>query len=147
MKKIIAAVVASLALLGGAVASASADGVPVSADCKRVAAADRTLCHRVELQHAYGRSFDGTRNGAMVVPSGKKLVHEITHAGLSKRGMHDGLVQEADAYRFNVTAVPVDMDAIVRTCGSTDGAWAVQFVDADGKPGGVKLTYKHVICA
>ncbi len=146
MKKIISAVVASLALLGSAVASASADGVPPSADCKRVATADRTLCHRVELQHPYGRSFDGTRNGALIVPPGKKLVHEITHAGLSKRGMHDGLVQETDAYRFNVTAVPVDTDAIVRTCGNADGAWVVQFIDADGKPGGVQLTYKHVIC-
>ena len=67
-------------------------------------------------------------------------------AGYNRGTMHDLLADAASDYRLNVTAVPVDTDAIVRTCGNSDGAWVVQFIDADGKPGGVKLTYKHVIC-
>lgn len=147
MKKIIPASLATV--LGGLVFlfAPTADAATPTGDCARVATADRTLCHKVQLQHPYGRSFDGTRFGAWSNPSGKAIVHEITHSGYTKREMHDELAGEAQQYRLTVTAVPVNVDSIVTQCGNTDGYWAVQFVDADGRPGGTKLTYKHIVCA
>lgn len=147
IKKTFAVAFAGILAGVGILFAPTADAAAKPDDCHRVATADRTLCRLVQLQHPYGRSFDGTRYGAWSNPSGKALVKEITHSGYTKREMHDELAGEASQYRLTVTAVPVDMDAIKRTCGNTDGYWAVQFVDADGKPGGTKLTYKHVVCA
>lgn len=130
----------------GVLFAPSAGATATPDDCNRVASADHTLCERVKLQHPYGRSFDGTRFGAWSDPDGKALVRGITHSGESASDMHDELTGEAAEYRYNVTAVPVDMDAVKRTCGDTRGYWAVSFVDADGKPGGTQLTYKHVVC-
>lgn len=113
-------------------------------DCQRVATADRTLCHRVQLQHPYGAAYG---DGGWSAPNGRALVREITRQGWTKREMHDALKGEASNYRLWVTAVPVNMDDIVRKCGNTDGRWVVSFRDEDGKPGGVKLTLKRIICA
>jgi hypothetical protein len=143
---LVAAVSMSAAAVIAGTTVASAQPSARANDCTRVATADRTLCRKVQLQHPYGRTFDGKRQGAWTDPSGKVLVHRITHGGYTKRQMHDQLAAEASDYQFNVTAVPVSMDAIVQECGDTKGAWAVSFVDADGKPGGTQLTYKRVIC-
>jgi hypothetical protein len=116
-----------------------------SADCKIVAAADRALCLDVQRQHAYGWVND---DGAQILnPNGRALVHEITHDGMSKTQMHRALKATAAEYRDHVTAVKVNMDAIVRVCGNTDGRWIISFVDEDGMPGGLKLTRKTVDCA
>lgn len=147
MKKIIVPAVATILAGFAFLFAPTADAAAKPDDCLRVAKADRTLCRRVQLQHPYGRTFDGSRYGAWSDPSGKALVKEITHSGYTKREMHDELVGEASDYRFNVTAVPVDVDVIKSECGNTDGMWAVSFVDADGKPGGTKLTYVRVVCA
>lgn len=147
MIKRITTALAAIALLLGVAYVPTALGATTPDDCTRVATADRTLCRKVQLQHAYGRTYDGKRQGAWTNPSGKTLVHRITHGGFTKRQMHEQLAAEASDYRFNVTAVPVDMDNITWHCGNTDGQVVLSFVDADGKPGGTKLTYLHFDCA
>lgn len=112
-------------------------------DCKRVAAADRPVCRKVQGQHPYGASVLGKDWSA---PNGRVLVHEITHQGYTKGEMGDALRAEARNYRMWVTHVPIDMDYLRRTCGS-DGRVIVQFKDEDGKPGGVKLTQRFIECA
>lgn len=144
-KRIIAALTAAVSL--SALTVTVAAGASTPDDCTRVATVDRTLCQKVKLQHPYGRTYDGKRQGAWTDPSGKTLVHTITHSGYTKTQMHEQLTAEASDYHLNVTAVPADMDAIVRQCGNSDGMWALSFVDADGKPGGTKLTYKRIVCA
>lgn|SRR5574341_243765 len=115
-------------------------------DCKIVAAADRALCKRVQTFHAYGAWY-GTPEAYWSVPSGITNVHELTHDGMTKAEMHAALARYAAEYREWVTAVPVNMDAMVRKCGNTDGRWVVEYHDEDGRPGGLKLTYAHVVCA
>lgn len=137
--------IAAAALLIG-VAVPVAVGASSNNDCNRVASADRTLCRKVQLQHSYGRTFDGHREGAWTEPSGKTLVHQITHSGYTQRQMHDALVAEAKSYQLNVTAVPVSVDAIGQQCGTAGGQWVISLVDADGRPGGTQLTWKRVAC-
>lgn len=144
-RTILVTAVSAAALVAGTVtASAQASSTPN--DCSRVATADHLLCLRVQLQHSYGRTFDGKVENAWTEPSGKKIVHRITHSGYSKRQMHDQLVFEADEYKYNVTAIPVNMDNIDWQCDSTDGKIVLSLVDVDGKPGGTKLTYLHFEC-
>lgn len=138
---------AAVALLLGLAYAPAALGASTPDDCTRVAAADRTLCQKVKLQHPYGRTYDGKRQNAWSNPSGKTIVHTITHSGYTKHQMHEQLVSEASDYTLNVTAVPVNMDNIAWQCGNTDGQVVLSFVDADGKPGGTKLTYLHFVCA
>jgi hypothetical protein len=143
-KKITAAfagTVAGLALLFVPSVSATTQATD---DCLRVAEADRPLCARVKAQHAYGASFG---SGGWTEPNGRVLVHDITHQGYTKAEMRDALKAEALSYRTWVTAVQVNMDAIVDFCGNTDGQWVISFRDADGKPGGVKMTKKRLVCA
>lgn len=124
--------------------TATATAAPAHrSDCALVATADRTLCQRVSLQHAYGAAYG---DGGWSSPNGKVLVHEVTHQGYTRQEMHDALVGEAHDYRMWVTAVPVNMDEIIRKCGNTDGQWVVRFKDEDGKPGGRKLTQKFIDC-
>jgi hypothetical protein len=136
-----------LALFG---ITASADASPAkhshTSDCKRVAARDYALCRRVQLQHAYGVvNPDGS---SVSTPNGRVIVHEITHDGLpTDAEMRAGLQGAALDYRAAVTAVTVNMDAMVRKCGNPDGRWVVQYRDEDGKPGGVTLTLKRIVCA
>jgi hypothetical protein len=88
-----------------------------------------------QLPYAYA-----TDSGLNQVVSGRKLVREITHQGLTKREMHSYLVGEANAYlRHVVTArsVVLDMDSLRKHHG-TDAEFVVGFEDADGKPGGAK---------
>lgn len=144
-KRIIAALTAAVSL--SALTVTVAAGASTPDDCTRVATADRTLCQKVKLQNPYGRTYDGKRQGAWTDPSGKTLVHRITHSGYTKRQMHEQLAGEASDYKLNVTAVPVNMDNITWQCGNTDGQVVLSFVDADGKPGGTKLTYLHFDCA
>lgn len=118
--------------------SAEATGKPD--DCRIVAAADRTLCARVKLQHPYGAAYG---DGGWGSPSGKVIVHEITHQGLTKGEMHDYLMAEADDYRLWVTGVPVNMDEITRKCGDHNGRWVVDFV----KRSGTYMTRKLVVCS
>lgn len=143
MRKIIAAAFAGITLAAAALWAPTAEATDTaSADCRRVATADRTLCHRVELQHPYGASYG---DGGWTAPNGKAIVHEITHQGLTKTEMHDYLIAEAGNYRQWVTAVPVNMDEITRKCGKPAdhaGAWVVSFV----KLSGVWATRKHVVC-
>lgn len=146
-KRMILATAASVAALVAGTVTASAQASTTKPnDCNRVATADHLLCLKVQLQHPYGRSFDGKRENAWTEPSGKKIVYTITHSGYTKQQMHDSLKLEADEYKYNVTDVPVSMDAITFECGDTNGQWVVSFVDADGKPGGTQLTYKHIVC-
>lgn len=143
LKMAFAGITAGMLALFGITAQADAtDTLP--ADCHRVATADRTLCHRVYLQHPYGAAYG---SGGWSAPNGKALVREITHQGYTKAEMHDALVAEASNYRLWVTAVPVNMDDIKLKCGSKGGAWVIDLRDEDGKPGGVKLTRKRVVCA
>lgn len=148
--KAFAGITAGLVALFTATATASGatQGNPLPADCKRVAVADQTLCHKVYLQHPFGAAYgSGDNISGWSNPSGKVIVKEVTHDGLTKREIHDGLVANADEYRLWVTGVPVNMDSIVRKCGNTDGQWVIRFHDEDGKPGGRKLTYKYIDCA
>lgn len=117
-----------------------------ASDCERVAKADRKLCTQVQAQHSYG-SYSGDQHAYWTVPSGRVIVHELTHDGRSKAEMRVTLVGYAQEYREYVTAVQVNMDAMVRKCGNTDGRWIVSYRDEDGKPGGTKLTYKRIVCA
>lgn len=134
-------------------ATTSAEGAQRPAhrpDCSLVAKADRSLCGRVQRQHAYGAFLSTdprTEVSGWSAPNGRALVHEITHQGLTKTEMHSYLTGEAATYREWVTAVPVNMDAIVRKCGNTDGEWIVRFQDEDGKPGGRKQTRRFIRCA
>lgn len=115
-------------------------------DCNIVAAADRALCKKVQTFHPYGAWY-GTNAAYWTVPSGIVNVHELTHDGLTKFEMHAQLEGYAVEYREWVTAVPVDMDAIYKKCHNTDGRWIVSYHDEDGRPGGLKLTYKRIVCA
>jgi hypothetical protein len=146
-RTILVTAVSVATIVAGAVAIPAQASTSKASDCSRVATADHLLCLKVQLQHPYGRTFDGKRQGAWTEPNGKKIVHRITHGGYTKRQMHDQLKLEADEYRYNVTAVPVSVDAIKTTCGDTNGSWVISLVDADGKPGGTQLTYKRVTCS
>lgn len=116
---------------------------PQPADhCKRVARADRALCHQVQRQHPYGHVG---ATSSWSVPSGRAIVRDITHSGLTKTDMHYALKAEAASYRANVTHVRVNMDAVLKRCGS-DGQMIVRLVDEDGKPDGRKLTEKVIDC-
>lgn len=121
-------------------------------DCKIVAPADRALCKRVQTFHSYG-SYDGNQHAYWSVDSGTVNVHELTHDGLTKAEMHAALVGYSREYAAYVTAVPVNMDSMVRKCGNTDGRWVVSYRDEDGKPQqgpkdpNTKLTYKRIVCA
>lgn len=127
-------------------ATASAEGAPQHrSDCSRVAKADQPLCRVILGQQAYGWvNPDGSE---IITPRGRVLIRELTHDGLTYREMHHGVVSINREYRLHVTAVPVNMNSIVKKCGNTDGQWVVSFVDEDGKPGGVKLTKKVIDCA
>lgn len=117
-----------------------------ASDCRLVAEADRKLCAQVQAQHSYG-AYYGDPHAYWSNPNGRALVHELTHDGMSKGAMHTALVGYAREYREWVTAVPVNMDAMVKRCGNTDGQWVVSYRDEDGKPGGLKLTYARIVCA
>lgn len=119
-----------------------------AADCRVFPAGSwQRLCRQVQLQHPYGATFDGQSAGAWSEPNGYAIVHEITHQGWTMPEMKGNLKGEADSYKTWVTGVTVNMNHIVEVCGNTDGQWAVQFIDEDGKPGGRKLTWKHIVCA
>ncbi len=145
LKKITAAVVAigaGLSLLIAPTAHSAAE----PDDCQLVARTDVKLCRTVQAQHAYG-AINDNGHGAWSAPNGRALVREITHQGLSKAEMRNYLQGEARNYRRHVTAVPVNMDTIVKRCGNTDGYWKVQLIDEDNKPGGRKLTIRTIVCA
>lgn len=122
----------------------SADAAPAG-DCHRVAAADRTLCRSVQAQHSYGWT-DSKGNPQTWVPSGKVVVREITHQGLTKAEMRDYLKAADSNFRGHVTQIKINSDAVLKRCGS-DGTGAVTFVDEDGKPGGRKYTWARIVCA
>lgn len=117
-----------------------------ASDCKRVAEADRALCRQVQAQHSYG-AYYGDPNAYWSVPAGPVIVHELTHQGYTHAEMRAALHGYAAEYRKWVTAVPVNMDVMVKRCGNTDGQWVVSYRDEDGKPGGLKLTYARIVCA
>lgn len=133
----------------------SADAAPVTAptaatiapvsDCYRVAPADRNLCRTVRAQHPYGWT-DSKGNPQTWVPSGKVVVREITHQGLTKAEMRDYLKAADSNFRGHVTQIKINSDAVLKRCGS-DGTAAVSFVDEDGKPGGRKYIWTRIICA
>ena len=151
MRKIIAAIGAALTAVALLHAAGNATATPAN-DCDRVAAADRKLCKQVQRQHSYG-SYYGDQHAYWSNPNGRVLVHELTHDGMSKAAMHTALVGYAAEYRDYVTAVPANMDAMVRKCGNTDGQWVVSYKDEDGKPQqgpkdpNTKLTYSRIVCA
>lgn len=145
MRKIIAAIGAALTAVAFLHAAGNATAAP-KADCDRVAAADHRLCLSVRAQHSYG-AYYGDNAAYWSTDNGKVRVHELTHSGLTKAEMHAGLVGYAREYREYVTAVTVNMDAMVKKCGNTDGQWVVSYRDEDGRPGGTKLTYKRIVCA
>lgn len=117
-----------------------------ASDCRLVAKADRKLCAQVQAQHSYG-AYYGNPHAYWSVPSGRVIVHELTHQGYTHEEMRAALRGYAREYREYVTHVTVNMDAMVKKCGNTDGQWVVSYRDEDGKPGGTKLTYKRVVCA
>lgn len=131
----------------------SADAAPIAAphnhatDCRAFTASYQPLCRRVQLQHPYGATMDGQREGAWTEPNGYAIVHKITHSGWTAAEMQRLLKAEASDYETWVTGVRSNMDWITSTCGNTDGMIVLQFVDADGRPGGTKLTWRHVVCA
>ncbi len=142
-----AGITAGLLTLFGVNAQASTPRAHSHAtDCKIVAAADRALCKKVQTFHSYG-SYTGNPYAYWSVDSGIINVHELTHDGLTKAEMHAALKGYEREYREYVTAVPVNMDAMVKKCGNTDGYWVVSYRDEDGRPGGTKLTYKRIVCA
>lgn len=122
----------------------SAEASP-KGDCARVAAVDRAVCRGVQGQHAFGWT-DERGNPENWTPSGRVVVREITHQGYSKAEMRDALRAAARDYRDYVTQIKIDADMIMELCGS-DGLGAVTFVDEDGKPGGRKYMWKHIVCA
>jgi hypothetical protein len=124
----------------------SASGASGADDCARVAPADRKLCGMVKRQHSYG-AYYGDPHAYWSVPDGRTLVHELTHQGMTKAEMHAGLRGMAKEYQEYVTHVTVNMDALVKKCGNTDGQWVIGYRDEDGRPGGTKLTYKRIVCA
>jgi hypothetical protein len=138
-----AGITAGMIALFGATAQAST--AKVTGDCARVAKADRKLCTAILRHHSYGAVLPG--GGSTFTPNGRALVHELTHQGLTKTELHAGLRAIDADYRANVTAVPVNMDALVRKCGNTDGRYVVSYQDADGHPGGLKLTHVVAQCA
>lgn len=138
MKKIIAAFAGVVAGVGLLLAP-SAEAAPRPDDCRLVGKADRSLCQTVKRQVAYAYV---TKGGNLVsVPNGRALVkYEVTHAGLSKREMHEYLKGYAFDYAKHVTrarSVAVDLGSLRKAYGS-DAEFAVGFEDADGKPGGAK---------
>lgn len=145
-KKITAAFVGLATGLASLLLASSGQASAKGGDCDRVASADRSVCRSVLGQHAYGWT-DRNGNPMNWVVSGKVLVREITHQGLSKPEMGDALRAEARSYRDHVTAVKFNTDWMRKVCGNTDGMGAVTFVDEDGKPGGRKYTWARIICA
>ena len=126
----------------------SADAAPTAApaaDCDRVAVADRNLCRTVRAQHAYGWT-DSEGNPQTWVPSGKVVVREITHQGLTKAEMRDYLKAADSNFRDHVTHIKINSDAVLKRCGS-DGMAATTFVDEDGRPGGKKYIWTRIVCA
>lgn len=138
MKTIIAAI-AGVLTGAGLLFAPTAEAAPKPDDCRIVAKADRSLCRTVKAQVAYAYV---TKGGNLVyVPNGRALVkHEVTHAGLTKRGMHAYLKGYAFDYAKHVTharSVAVDLGSLRKAYGS-DAEFAVGFEDVDGKPGGAK---------
>lgn len=114
-----------------------AQGAGKPDDCNRVAKADRSLCRMVQGQFPYAYVTDG---GLNQIVSGRKLVREITHQGLTRGEMRSALRGEAAAYRKHATgtqAIVVDLGALRKHEG-TDAVYTVGFEDRDGKPGGAK---------
>jgi hypothetical protein len=101
----------TLAFVGAfALLAPSAQSAPSKADdCLRVAKVDRPLCRMVQGQFPYAYATEG---GLNYVVSGRKLVREITHQGLTKVEMRSYLRGEAAAYRQHATgteAVVLDL--------------------------------------
>lgn len=117
-------------------ASIPATAAPKPDDCNRTAKADRALCQRVKAQHPYAYA---TPSLMVYTPSGRALVHEITHQGLTHREIHSALTGEASNYRAHTKGrtVLLDMASVLRHHGS-DAQVTVGFTDADGRPGGTK---------
>lgn len=146
MRKIIGLIGATLTAVALLHSSSNATAVPAN-DCDRVTVADRKLCKSVQGQHSYGAYYFNDFDATWSTPNGRVLVREITHDGLTKAEMHAALVAYAAEYREYVTHVTVNMDAMVKKCGNTDGQWVTSYVDEDGRDGGTKLTYRRIVCA
>lgn len=89
-----------------------AQGAGKPDDCNRVAKADRSLCRMVQGQFPYAYATEG---GINYVVSGRKLVREITHQGLTETEMRSYLRGEAAAYRLHATgteAVVLDLRSL-----------------------------------
>lgn len=130
-------IIAGFGLLLG-LTSTGAGAAPQPDDCNRVAKSDRALCQQVKGQFPYAYVTRGG-NVAQVV-SGKVLVREITHQGLTKGEMHSYLTGEATQYRRYATgsqSVVINL-ASLRNAYGTDAQYDVGFHDVDGKPGGKK---------
>jgi hypothetical protein len=101
------------ALVGAfALVAPSAQGAGKPDDCTRVAKADQPLCRTVQGQFPYAYATEG---GINYVVSGRKLVKEITHQGLTKGEMRSYLRGEAAAYREHATgtqAVVLDLRSL-----------------------------------
>lgn len=116
--------------------------VKASGDCKLVAYQDRTVCREVKAQRAFGWTDDNGDPQNWII-AGPKLVHEITHSGLSKAEMGDALRGARRDYRAYVTNVTFNVDEIARRCGYHGGDGEVREVrGADGN----LYTWKLVTC-
>lgn len=102
----------------------------------------RALCRAVSKQHAYGYT-DNEGNPQNWVPSGRTLVHEITHQGYTQAEMTDALIGADETYRGYVTEVTFNVDAIARECGHHRGAGEVLEVKGTD---GHRYTWKHTVC-
>ena len=112
-----------------------------SADCQRTARADWKLCEQVRAQRAYGWTNSiGTPTNWVV--KGTTLVHEITHQGLTKAEMHSYLTGQHNTYRYYVTNVSFNVDAIAKKCGHRGGSGNV----AEVAQGGRSYTFRLVAC-
>lgn len=119
----------------------TAEGATSHSDCDRVAGKDRAVCRQVLAQHAYGwTNAVGDPQNWMV--KGRLLVRDITHQGYSKAEMGDALRAEHKNYRRYVTNVSFNLDALVKKCGHTYGAYGVQYIEQDGR----LYTWKQIIC-
>lgn len=111
-------------------------------DCALVSPADYAVCADVRKQRAFGWTDENGEPQNWII-AGPKLVHEITHSGLSKAEMGDALRGARRDYRAYVTHVSFNVDEIAKACGHKHGVGEVSQVR--GKDGHA-YTWKLIAC-
>lgn len=136
MRKIVTTVAVAVLSLVGATAYTG----PARHGCDLVRTDDRPLCRQVAAQKPYGWITDA--DAIRTKPSGRALVATITGRHFTALVARKALSAEAASYRAHVSAVPADL----RTLRSTDCWIETGYIDADGRPGGLKVQSSEQIC-